>query len=215
LPETVRFMFETIAKGFLIGFLVSSPMGPINMLTIQRTLNRGWWHGFVTGLGAALSDFIYATITLIGLSLVSDFLTEYESGLQVLGSIVLIFFGIGVFRTNPLRGWKPDRIAGETQYLKDFISAFLLTISNAAIILVFVGLYARFSFNPLIDGTASLIAGLVSFLVAALTWWFLLATLVSRLRKHFDRRGLILLNRTIGILLMIVGAGGILLSVFK
>lgn len=86
-------MFETIAKGFLIGFLVSSPMGPINMLTIQRTLNRGWWHGFVTGLGAALSDFIYATITLIGLSLVSDFLTEYESGLQVLGSIVLIFFG--------------------------------------------------------------------------------------------------------------------------
>ncbi len=189
MPETVRFMFETIAKGFLIGFLVSSPMGPINMLTIQRTLNRGWWHGFVTGLGAALSDFIYATITLIGLSLVSDFLTEYESGLQVLGSIVLIFFGIGVFRTNPLRGWKPDRIAGETQYLKDFISAFLLTISNAAIIIVFVGLYARFSFNPLIDGTASLIAGLVSFLVAALTWWFLLATLVVTVAETFRPQG--------------------------
>lgn len=214
LPETVLYMLETIAKGFLIGFLVSSPMGPINMLTIQRTLNRGRWHGFVTGLGAVLSDFTYAIITLVGLSFVSDLLTEYESSLQLLGSIILIFFGIGVFRTNPLKGWKPDRIAGETRYMKDFISAFLLTVSNPAIILVFVGLFARFSFHPLTDGPVSVIAGLVSFLVAAMIWWFVLTTLVSRLRKHFNRRGLILLNRIIGILLMIVGAGGILFSVF-
>lgn len=207
-------MLETIAKGFLIGFLVSSPMGPINMLAMQRTLNRGRWHGFVTGLGAVLSDVIYATVTMVGLSFVSDLLTEYESSLQLLGSIILIFFGIGVFRTNPLKGWKPDRIAGETRYLKDFISAFLLTISNAAIILVFVGLFARFSFNPLIDGPVSVIAGLGSFLLAAAAWWFLMTTFVSRLRKHFNRRGLILLNRIIGILLMAVGAGGILLSVF-
>ncbi|HCC85164.1 MAG TPA: lysine transporter LysE, partial [Porphyromonadaceae bacterium] len=45
-------MLETIAQGFIIGLLVSLPMGPLNMLTIQRTLNRGRWHGFVTGLGA-------------------------------------------------------------------------------------------------------------------------------------------------------------------
>ncbi|HBG56545.1 LysE family translocator [Proteiniphilum sp. UBA1028] len=207
-------MLETIAKGFLIGLLVSSPMGPINMLTIQRTLNRGWWHGFVTGLGSVLSDFIYAVITLAGLGLVSDFLAAHEGQLQLLGSLILIFFGVGVFRSNPLRDWQPDRISGETRYAKDFISAFLLTLSNVAIILVFVGLYARFSFNPFQDGPASLFAGLISFAAAALLWWFLLTTFVSRLRKHFNRRGLILLNRTIGILLMVVGAGGILLSVF-
>ena len=207
-------MFETIAKGFLIGFLVSSPMGPINILTIQRTLNRGRWHGFVTGLGSVLSDLVYALVTLVGLSFVSDFLTEHENGLQLFGGIILIFFGIGVFRSNPLRGWKPDMIAGETRYVKDFISAFLLTISNVAIILVFVGLFARFSFNPLPDGPISVVAGLGSFLFAAALWWFLLTALVSHLRKHFNRRGLILLNRTIGILLMLVGVGGILLSVF-
>ena len=31
---------EIIVKGFIIGLLVASPMGPINMLCIQRTLNR-------------------------------------------------------------------------------------------------------------------------------------------------------------------------------
>jgi threonine/homoserine/homoserine lactone efflux protein len=207
-------MLETIAKGFLIGFLVSSPMGPINILVIQRTLNRGRWHGFVTGLGAVLSDFMYATVTLIGLSFVSDLLKENESGLQVLGSVILILFGIGVFRTNPLKGWKPDRVVGETRYLKDFISAFLLTSSNVAIILVLVGLYARFPLDPLTDGPVSLIAGSISFLAAAVLWWFLLTTLVSRLQRHFSRRGLILLNRTIGTLLVILGTGGVLLSVF-
>jgi threonine/homoserine/homoserine lactone efflux protein len=206
-------MLETITKGFLIGFLVSSPMGPINMLTIQRTLNRGRWHGFVTGLGSVLSDFVYALITLVGLSFIADLLIEYESRLQLFGSIILIIFGIVVYRTNPLRGWKPGLTVGETRYLKDFISAFLLTIPNVAIILVFVGLFARFSFNPLSDGLVLGVAGLCSFLLAAATWWFLLTGLVSCLRKHFNRRGLIVLNRTVGSLLMVVGVIGILFSV--
>ena len=55
-----------ISKGIVIGVLVSAPMGPIGMLCIQRTLNKGRWHGFVTGLGAALSDVIYAALTCLG-----------------------------------------------------------------------------------------------------------------------------------------------------
>ncbi len=207
-------MLETVARGFIIGLLVSLPMGPLNMLTIQRTLNRGRWHGFVTGLGAMLSDIIYAFITLVGLSFVSDFITGYESELQGLGSIILILFGIGVYRTNPLKEWKPDRIAGETRYVKDFLSAFLLTFSNVAIILVYVALYARFSFNPLPHGWGSLLAGMGAFIIAALSWWFLLALFVSRLRKHFNRRGLVLLNRTVGSVLMLVGVAGIVLSAY-
>ena len=39
------------------------------MLCIQRTLNRGWKHGFSTGIGAMLSDLTYALITLIGVAM--------------------------------------------------------------------------------------------------------------------------------------------------
>ena len=56
-------MLGLISKGIVIGVLVSAPMGPIGMLCIQRTLNKGRWHGFVTGLGAALSDVIYTALT--------------------------------------------------------------------------------------------------------------------------------------------------------
>ena len=59
-------MLGIVSKGIIIGVLVSAPMGPIGMLCIQRTLNKGRWHGFVTGLGAALSDVIYAALNLSG-----------------------------------------------------------------------------------------------------------------------------------------------------
>ncbi len=75
-------MFETIVKGFIIGLLVSAPMGPVNMLCVQRTLNKGRWSGFITGLGALLSDLIYALITLLGMSLVEDFLKKNELLIQ-------------------------------------------------------------------------------------------------------------------------------------
>ncbi len=207
-------MIEIIAKGFLIGLLVSSPMGPINMLTIQRTLDRGRWHGFVTGLGAMMSDLTYAIVTLVGLSFVSDFIAEQEQVIQLLAGGILFFFGLGVFRSNPLKGWQPDELPRETRYLRDFASSFLLTFSNAAIILVFVGLYARFSYNPLGEGGGFFLAGTTAFIAAALGWWFFLTTLVSRLRRRFNRKGLILLNRVIGFLLMLIGMGGVLLALF-
>ena len=54
---------EMIIKGLLIGIIASAPMGPVGILCIQRTLNKGRWEGFATGAGASLSDIIYAIIT--------------------------------------------------------------------------------------------------------------------------------------------------------
>ena len=202
-------MLETITKGFIIGLLVSSPMGPINILTIQRTLNRGRWHGMASGIGAMLSDIIYTTITLLGLSIVSSFMNNFESELFIFGSSILILFGFGVYRTNPLKGWQPNSLPKESRYFKDFISTFLLTLSNATIILALIGLYTRFSFNPILKGKISLIVALISFSVAALLWWFMLTTIVSRLRKKLNRKGLVVLNRVVGTIFMTIGIIGI------
>ena len=207
-------MSETLVKGFIIGLLVSSPMGPINLLTIQRTLNRGRLHGFVSGMGAMLSDFTYATITLFGLNFVSDFLLKNESLLQLVASVILIVFGFTVFRSNPLKGWTPKDNFEGTRYLKDFVSSFLLTFSNVAIILVFIGLFARFSFNPLKDGLNFVIAGIVGFILAAIFWWYFLTLLVAKFRKKFNRKGLIILNRIIGLILILIGIGGIVIFLF-
>lgn len=207
-------MLVTLVKGFIIGLFVSSPMGPINMLTIQRTLNRGRWHGFATGMGAMLSDLIYALITILGMNLISDFLLENDTVLKIIGSLILTLFGIGVFKTNPLKEWSHDVFPEGNQYFKYFITSFILTFSNIAIILVFIGLYVRFSFNPYISGLNYVVFGITGFVIAAFSWWFFLPALVSKFRRRFSRKGLVFLNRTIGTILTLIGVGGVLISLF-
>ena len=102
-------MLGLISKGIVIGVLVSAPMGPIGMLCIQRTLNKGRWHGFVTGLGAALSDVIYAALTCLGMGVVVNFVEANQAPLQLAGSIVLGIFGYYIFQSNPVRNLKKQR----------------------------------------------------------------------------------------------------------
>lgn len=102
-------MLGIVSKGIIIGVLVSAPMGPIGMLCIQRTLNKGRWHGFVTGLGAALSDVIYAVLTCLGMGVVVNFVEANQAPLQLIGSIVLGIFGYYIFQSNPVRNLKKQR----------------------------------------------------------------------------------------------------------
>lgn len=67
---------KVIIAGLAIGILISAPMGPIGMLCIQRTLNKGRASGFFTGVGAAFSDLLYSLLTGFGLSFVINFIEK-------------------------------------------------------------------------------------------------------------------------------------------
>ena len=75
--HTIPNILDIAFKGLLIGIIASAPMGPVGVLCVQRTLNKGRWYGFVTGCGAALSDIIYAGITGLGMGLVVDFVSTH------------------------------------------------------------------------------------------------------------------------------------------
>lgn len=98
-------LMELALKGILIGIIASAPMGPVGVLTIQRTMNKGRWYGMVTGLGAAVSDLIYALITGLGMSFVMDLITSPQNKfwLQLLGSLMLLAFGVWCFRADPTK----------------------------------------------------------------------------------------------------------------
>ena len=69
-------LFELILKGMAIGFLAAAPTGPSGVHVIQRTLNKGRWKGFLTGLGVTISDAVYIMITMMCLSLVLGYLED-------------------------------------------------------------------------------------------------------------------------------------------
>ena len=160
-----------ILKGVLIGIIASAPMGPVGVLCIQRTLNKGRWYGFVTGIGAAVSDIIYALLSGLGMSFVMDLITNPTNKfwLQIIGSIILLVFGICCFRSNPTR--KMHRSGNKKgSLLHNGITAFFVTFSNPLIIFLFIGTFAQFAFvvpNHPIEMTL----GYMSIVVGALLWW--------------------------------------------
>lgn len=198
-------LLELVIKGMIVGVIVSAPMGPVGVLCIQRTLNKGRWYGFVTGLGAALSDIIYALITGYGMSFVVDFIENPKNMfyLQLLGSVMLFIFGIYTFRSNPVQSIRPVS-ANKGTLVHNFVTAFFVTFSNPLIIFLFIGLFARFSFVLSDVQLYEQSVGYIAIVAGALLWWFLITYLVDKLRTRFDIRGIWMLNRIIGTVVMVV-----------
>lgn len=204
-------IIDLLVKGFIIGIVVSAPMGPVGVLCIQRTLNKGRWYGFVTGLGASLSDIIYALLTGYGMSFIFDFINANVFYLQLLGSVMLFLFGIYTYRSNPVQSIRPVS-SNKGTYLHNFVTAFFVTLSNPLIIFLFIGLFARFAFVLPGIPFAEQMIGYMSIVLGALSWWFGITYFVNKVRARFNLRGIWMINRIIGIVVMVVSAAGFIFT---
>lgn len=214
-------MLYILPRGFLIGVLISAPMGPIGMLVIQRTLSKGRWPGMFTGVGASVSDLLYCLLTGFGISFITDLIDRHQLLLQVVGGIVLAAFGLYLFRKNPTRTLKAadGEVAQTTgnSYWGDLVSGFLLTVSNPLILFFIIGLFARFNFILPEFGVHHYITAYLTILGGALAWWYLVTFIVNKLRRRFNVRSLWLFNRIIAAILIgmaVVGVGLALKSHF-
>lgn len=191
-------ILDFIFKGLLIGIISSAPMGPVGILCIQRTLNKGRWYGFVTGIGAAISDTIYALIVGLGMSFIMKPLQNptYQLILQISGSVLLLLFGIYCFKSNPMKKMHQSSNTKESIF-HNGLTAFLVTISNPLIIFLFMATFAQFALvQP--DRPFEMIVGFACIPAGALLWWYGLTWLVDKIRGKFDVNGVLIINKVIG-----------------
>lgn len=197
-------ILDLIFKGILIGIIASAPMGPVGVLCIQRTLNKGRWYGFVTGVGAAVSDIIYALFTGLGMSFMMNLINDPTNlfWLKIIGSVVLLAFGIYCYRSNPTRKIHASSNNKGTLW-HNGITAFLITFSNPLIIFLFIATFAQFTFviprKPI-----EMTLGYLSIVGGALLWWFGLTWLVDKIRGKFDNNGILIINKVIGCVVILV-----------
>ena len=196
---------EMALKGMIIGIVASAPMGPVGVLCVQRTLNKGRWYGFATGVGAAISDLIYAAIAGFGMSFVVDIIENpiIAYWIKVAGSILLFIFGVWTFRSNPAHQIRPVS-KNKSNLVHNFITGFLVTLSNPLILFLFVAMFGQFTF--VVNNFVPQIVGYVFIVVGALLWWFGLTWLINKVRNRFDVRGIWIINRVIGVIVMVVSA---------
>ncbi len=206
-------MLDTIIKGIFIGVLVSAPMGPIGVLCVQRTLREGRFHGFISGVGATLSDLVYAVVSGLGVSFILDFIQANHYPLQIAGSILLLVAGYFIYRSNPARELlKQDE--RKASYWKNLVSSFFINLSNIGILFFFIAMFARFNFiDP--NHSSQNIVGILSIGVGTIIWWLFISTIVDKIRGKFNPRGLKIFNAILGVVLIIIGIVGLITGTYS
>ena len=188
-------------RGLLIGLVFGVPAGTIGALTIQRTLEKGFFAGLVTGAGSSAADLIYSCVGVFGITIISDFLTAHQAIIRVIGGILILTFGIIILRKRELSPVQQN-IKGTSVIF--FLSAFTAAILNPATILSFMVAFTSFGLTGDFDvyqGIA-LISGI---LVGTLCWWAALSGVVAYFRKKVTNKIYKWLNRILGCLMALFG----------
>lgn len=205
---------DLAVRGMVVGIVASAPMGPVGVLTLQRTLNKGRWFGFVTGVGAAVSDLIYALITGLGMSFILDFIERPSTilYLKIMGGIMLFCFGLYTYLSKPAPLHKPSGNLGSLWH--NMLTGFVITISNPLIIFLFIALFSRFGFI-VPDHPVEQAFGYVGLLTGALVWWFSLSTALHKVGRRVNMGTISVLNRLLGLLVMVASVVGLFYTLFR
>jgi threonine/homoserine/homoserine lactone efflux protein len=171
------------AQSLLIGFSIAAPVGPIGLLTIQRTLNHGAAAGMATGMGAAVADAAYGAVGAFGVTVLIQALTAARLPLAIGGAAFLLWMAWSIWRAPVAE--RAAQAGSGTDLLRCFAGTFVLTLSNPATILSFIAVFGALAGRLQVASPWTMISGV---LIGSALWWLLLAAAVGRLRERFDAR---------------------------
>ena len=193
---------QLVLAGLGIGLLMAAPIGPVNVLVIQRAVTNGFWGGLAAGLGAVLGDGVLAAAGAFSIAAISDVILAYGDTIQLIGGVLLVIFGIALLVTRPVMTTPPHERSHILEHMGIIPQTFILTVTNPGSVL---GMAA------MIGGLGSLIGGLNTnldalILVAAvmggsLLWWLGLSELIATIRHKLTDNRLKLINRVAGLIL--------------
>lgn len=190
-------------RGLAIGFALAAPVGPVGILCIRRALADGRYAAFIAGLGAAFADTFYGAVAGFGITAISGFLLEHTFTLRLVGGSFLLLLGAKTWRGSPKL--TPDAGSGPG-LVKDFVSTFLITLSNPGTILASMGVFAAMG---AIDNGKPAEASLLIFGVfsGSTLWWLVLSALAGAVRSKLNENWMRRLNHISGAVLLLFGAG--------
>jgi len=196
-------IFNLLFEGILIGFLASVLLGPTGILVIQRTVNQNQLSGIFSGMGAAVSDTIYAGISGFSVAIIFHFIREYEVLFKTGISIILLLLGVIILFSNPEK-YSNKEFKSNKNYFKNFITTFIVAASNPLIMFVHLALFALFGIVLDINNPMGALFILLGFLIGALIWWFSLTGVISKLKKRISKKIFLQFNRIAGSTIILI-----------
>jgi len=136
----VDFLAYLVFSGTLF-VLMASP-GPGTIAVMARGLGSGFTHAISMGMGMVLGDLVYVLVAIFGLSTIASMMGDIFIVIKYIGGAYLIYLGVKIFASKPSN--QAIKSSKSKSYVKDFISGFLICISNPKVILFYLGFLPTF-----------------------------------------------------------------------
>jgi threonine/homoserine/homoserine lactone efflux protein len=190
-----------LIKGFIIGFAIAAPVGPIGVLCIRRSLAEGRQIGLATGLGAATADATYGGVAAFGITTISGFLIGQRTWLGLIGGMFLCYLGIRTFASKPPQESAQANSGGLGPA---YFSTLFLTLTNPMTILSFAAVFASLGLAALPNyfSAGAMVVGVFS---GSAFWWLILSSGVSAYRSRVTPKWMQAVNRLSGGILLAFG----------
>ena len=201
-------LLHALTRGFVIGFSIAAPVGPIGLLCINRSLTGGFASGFVSGLGAASADGLYGILAASGLVTLCNLLVTGQQVISLLGGAFLCYLGVKVFRTAAFSG--ESARGAEGSLTGNYLSTLALTLTNPMTILSFTAIFAGLGLGSTTGGTAAALCLVLGVFSGSAAWWLFLAGTTSLFRKRISPGLMAWVNRAAGAILIAFGLAALI-----
>ena len=193
-------------RGLGLGLLMAAPVGPVGLLCIRRTLQKGMLNGFATGFGAAFADTFFSAVAAFGVAAIMEIVQNHNQPIYILGGAFLLFIAWHSWHDKPR---PPNLEQGDvkiaaklgfhlTGMAKAMVSSFVITLTNPATLFGALALVATLG-RPQNRAEANiLVAGI--FMGSSL-WWLMLSGGTALVRRHVTESRILWINRATAVAL--------------
>lgn|SRR6185503_2239599 len=140
-------MLTAILAGFFSGFIVSVPVGPVNLTIMNEGARRGFRWAALIGLGATVMEVLYCILAFTSFAAVFDNKT-IKAAMQVFSFVFMLFLGVkflmgkSVTKLDRLEERIEKRIEGgiEKRFhpTSAFMTGFVRTLANPGVLLCWI-----------------------------------------------------------------------------
>lgn len=193
-----------LVKGLITGLIIGAPIGPIGMLCIRNCIKKGRLHGLYSGLGAAVSDAVYACIIGFGLTFVSNIIAQYHVLLQAVSGIFVCIIGYIIYNSE----LRSDRVcAKDTSLYEAFVQTFLFSLTNPVIIFSIIGIFTALGVGSIRTDYFSAVLLVFGVFIGSVSWWLILGTRISlgKVKVDLGAPQVQVIKKALGIIIIVCG----------
>jgi threonine/homoserine/homoserine lactone efflux protein len=221
MPELPSILLSA-ATGFGSGFLLSMPVGPVNLTIINEGARRGFRWALLIGLGAATMDAIYCAIAFTGFSSFFS-IRLVKTSMEVFTFVFMLFLGIKFLTAKTVTA--PTQLGAAAARIEQrideklhphsaFMIGFVRVMGNLGVLLFWIVLAIYYMSHEVfftdyawVDETLAGRAACIACVpLGAITWFSALSYFVSRRGYgRFSEATLLRLERFSGVCLLGIG----------